>query len=350
MYCADRRKSFGSYSRRMYEAMRRRKTRGSVYHGPFLIIGMQVWIISAVILITLIITAWNAVGLQKVLARSTKEYLKDVTTHMAGEIGNTIHHKSQDLAMTADFAVSSLSGTEEDEDGLVQFLEQEARLLEFNVLTVIDRQGEMIHTPLPDTIDDTGLREIAKLDCVRESFDGKAGTSYIGGQEIIYSVPVYVDMSVEYVMVGTRSKEKMQDMIASKSFDGNSLSCIIDSSWEVILSPTDLKPFLQLDDIFNENKDEKLLSEIGQMRRNMQKGKGGILEFTSPLQEELFLSYDVLGINDWVLLTIIPADLISGNSEGSIWRFFLILIFVMAVFLIFLVNVYLFFNTGRREL
>lgn len=350
MYCADRRKSFGSYSRRMYEAMRRRKTRGSVYQGPFLISGMQVWIISAVILITLIITAWNAVGLQKVLARSTKEYLKDVTTHMAGEIGNTMHHKSQDLAMTADFAVSSLSGTEEDEAGLVQFLEQEARLLEFNVLTVIDRQGEMIHTPLPDTIDETGLREIAKLDCVRESFDGKAGTSYLGGQEIIYSVPVYVDMSVEYVMVGTRSKEKMQDMIASKSFDGNSLSCIIDSSGEVILSPTDLKPFLQLDDIFKENKDEKLLSEIGQMRRNMQKGKGGILEFTSPLQEELFLSYDVLGINDWVLLTIIPADLISGNSEGSIWRFFLILIFVMAVFLIFLVNVYRFFNTGRREL
>ena len=62
------------------------------------------------------------------------------------------------------------------------------------------------------------------------------------------------------------------------------------------------------------------------------------------------MSYDVLGINDWVLLTIIPADLISGNSEGSIWRFFLILIFVMAVFLIFLVNVYRFFNTGRREL
>ena len=63
--------------------------------------------------------------------------------------------------MTADFVVSSLSGTEEDEGGLVQFLEQEARLLDFNVLTVIDRQGEMIHTPLPDTIDETELREIA---------------------------------------------------------------------------------------------------------------------------------------------------------------------------------------------
>ena len=61
-------------------------------------------------------------------------------------------------------------------------------------------------------------------------------------------------------------------------------------------------------------------------------------------------SYDALGVNDWVLLTIIPSDLIAGSSEGSIWRFFLILIFVMAVFFIFLIKVYRFFSTGRREL
>ena len=93
-----------------------------------------------------------------------------------------------------------------------------------------------------------------------------------------------------------RSKEKMQDMIASKSFDGNSLSCIIDSSGEVILSPTDLKPFLQLDDIFKENKDEKLLSGIVQMRRNMQKGEGGILEFTSLFRRNCFCLIMRLGL------------------------------------------------------
>ncbi|MCA5963270.1 hypothetical protein LC724_26770 [Blautia sp. RD014234] len=82
----------------------------------------------------------------------------------------------------------------------------------------------------------------------------------------------------------------------------------------------------------------------------MRRGTGGILAFTSTHQDELYLSYDALGVNDWVLLTIIPSDPIAGSSEGSIWRFFSILIFVMAVFFIFLIKVYRFFSTGRREL
>ena len=47
--------------------MRRRVGKGSVYQGPFLISGMQVGIIGVVILITLLISAWNAIDLRKVL-------------------------------------------------------------------------------------------------------------------------------------------------------------------------------------------------------------------------------------------------------------------------------------------
>ena len=79
--------------------MRRRVGKGSAYQGPFLISGMQVGIIGVVILITLLISAWNAIDLRKVLDHSTEEYLNDVTMRMAGEIGNTMHHKSEDLAM-----------------------------------------------------------------------------------------------------------------------------------------------------------------------------------------------------------------------------------------------------------
>ncbi|MCQ4741357.1 hypothetical protein NE462_27850, partial [Blautia hominis] len=35
------------------------------------------------------------------------------------------------------------------------------------------------------------LKGMAELDCVRAAFKGRTGTSYLGGQEIIYSVPVY---------------------------------------------------------------------------------------------------------------------------------------------------------------
>ena len=43
----------------------------------------------------------------------------------------------------------------------------------------------------------------------------------------------------------------------------------------------------------------------------MKQGKDGILEFSAVTKEELFLSYNSLDINDWFLLTIIPAGIIS---------------------------------------
>ena len=52
--------------------------------------------------------------------------------------------------------------------------------------------------------------------------------------------------------MSVRSKENMQSLISSKSFSGQMLSCIVDSQGQVIISPTDLKPFLQLEDIFGE--------------------------------------------------------------------------------------------------
>lgn len=76
-------------------------------------------------------------------------------------------------------------------------------------------------------------------------------------EKYFYSVPVYRDNGVDGVLVGVRSKENMQSLISSKSFSGQMLSCIVDSQGQVIISPTDLKPFLQLGDIFKQEKMKK---------------------------------------------------------------------------------------------
>lgn len=76
-------------------------------------------------------------------------------------------------------------------------------------------------------------------------------------------------------MVGIRNKEKMQEMIAAKSFSGNSLSCIIDSGGNVILSPTDVETFMQLDDIFKNDRDSKVVDDIYEMKADLKRGKTG---------------------------------------------------------------------------
>ena len=50
-------------------------------------------------------------------------------------------------------------------------------------------------------------------------------------------------------------KKNIQNLIKPKSFNGQGLSCIIDQNGNVVISLTDLKPFMQLDNIFKDGTD-----------------------------------------------------------------------------------------------
>ena len=173
----------------------------------------------------------------------------------------------------------------------------------------------------------------------------------MGGESIFYSVPVYgMDGAVSEVLVGVRSMKNMQSMIASKSFNGDMLSCIVDSRGQVVISPSELKPFLRLDDIFRSGKEQKAAGDIRNMQDDMKKGKDGILEFSAVTKEELFLSYNSLDINDWFLLTIIPADIISGGAKRYILQTFFIIGILIVIFFLFLNAMYRFYHSHRKQL
>ena len=89
------------------------------------------------------------------------------------------------------------------------------------------------------------------------------------------------------------------------------LSCIINPYGEVVLSPTELKPFLQLDDIFSGGADSRTVESIRQMEQDMPQNRSGAFAFTAVDGTELILSYQPIEVNGWVLLTLVPAELIA---------------------------------------
>lgn len=318
------------------------------YRRPLMLRGVQIVFISAVVIITLLISIWNAADLRSVLDRSTKQYLYDVTIQTTREISDTMNHRMEDLKAVAD----SAARLQEDAGiaKLPELLKRKADILEFSSLFVIGNEGKLVSSSQSRSLNEQEEKRLSRLPVVKEAFEGKAGASYLGGQEIIYTVPVTINQEIQEVAVGIRNKEKMQEMIASKSFSGNSLSCIIDSSGEVILSPTDVETFMQLDDIFKNDRDSEVVDDIYEMKADLKSGKNGMLEFTSIKQEELYLSYNSLNINDWFLLTLIPADIISEGLDRYVFRSFLILGFVAAACFVLLLNVYRLFHESRRKL
>ena len=315
---------------------------------PLRLRGVQIVFISAVVIITLLISIWNAADLRSVLSRSTKQYLYDVTTQTTREISNSMNHRMEDLKAVANSA--SRMQVDTDIVELAEFLRSKVDIFEFSFLFIVDNEGKLVSSSLTHSLNKKELDRLSSIPVVKEAFEGKVGASYLGGQEIIYTAPVTINKEIKEVVVGIRNKEKMQEMIAAKSFSGNSLSCIIDSGGNVILSPTDVETFMQLDDIFKNDRDSKVVDDIYEMKADLKRGKNGILEFTSIKQEELYLSYNPLNINDWFLLTLIPADIISEGLDRYVFRSFLILGFVAVACFVLLLNVYRLFHESRKRL
>ena len=161
---------------------------------------------------------------------------------------------------------------------------------------------------------------------------------------------LYQENNIIGVLGGTGNKESMQRLIQPVSFDGQGLTCIADTEGNVVISPTDLDPFMRLDDIFKEDSEETTVRNIKRMQENMKEGKNGVFSFVAVDGRELILSYNILKSYDWVLLTLVPADLISYETDRYVIQTFAIVAGTILLFLFFLLILLFIYRNNRRRL
>ena len=123
---------------------------------------------------------------------------------------------------------------------------------------------------------------IISKDCknfsVFSTFSEKSIT-YIEGQSLVFSVPVESNGEINQVLAGVCKKENRQNLIAPQSLNGSGLSCIIDNNGKVVISPTDVKPFIQLDSIFMAKDENKTKNAIEEMKSHMSSGEPGVFNY-----------------------------------------------------------------------
>lgn len=299
---------------------------------------IQTGIVSIILLIVLLILAWNTSALNDVLEHSTAMYVKDVSYQLANDISARIDGFKVTLRQLAD-SIPRLVGSQLTEE----FLERKARIMGFDTLIIIDREERTMPA-------DFDLANLEDLSGVQNSFEGNESVIYIEGQHFLFSTPVYVNGKVEMVLLGLRRKENMQAIIQPKSFAGKSLTCITNRDGEVVISPTDLKPFMQLNDIFHSNTDIETKKAIRKMQDDMHKRQAGVFHFTAVDDTHLILAYQDIGVDGWVLLTLVPADLISAEANRYIIRTFIVVSGIILVFAVFLWTVIRFYKKNRKHL
>lgn len=311
-----------------------------VFYRKPLPVGFVLQIAAVTGILILVVTAmlWNAAGLWTVLEHSTDAYVKDVSNQLTSDITARLETDQAVLEQIAD-SVSRLPASENRAD----FLKRKAELLDFDSFVLVNPDG----TCVPPEADIPGLKDMAER-------YAEAGTErsviHVEGQNLFFFTPVCEQNRTIQLLTGIRNTENMQELICPKSFDGKGLTCIIDSQGQVVISPTELKPFMQLDDIFKNGNDQRATAAIEKMQENMAHGTPGVFHFTAVDETRLVLSYHAIGVSDWVLLTLVPADLISGYADQYIFRSFSIVGGVILVFMLFLALIVLFYRKNRIEM
>lgn len=184
--------------------------------------------------------------------------------------------------------------------------------------------------------DDGTQQNLGDLEAFLQSKNGKPGVSALEGQSILYSVPIWQEGAVCGVLAGVLDKTKMQNLLEGNAFGGNGVSCIIDRNFNVVISPREMHFFNALDEVFQKHDDQKTISEIEQMMENIKNRKDGNISFTTVDGKRVLMSYNALSDYDWTLLTIVPSNFISSQTNLHLLTtltiaFFTILTFVIII-------------------
>lgn len=286
-------------------------------------------------------TIWNAAGLQRAVHERTESYVEDVSVQLSNDIDNRLSKVTLDLEMLEDSLLQAdLSSNQET---LKAFLDRKADILGFTSMIILDAKGG-VYESNPIGVD------YFSLPGIQDSLAGKKGVPFLNQQGVLYSIPVIEGGQITGVLAGVRNKENMQKLIQAQSFDGNGLTCITDLNGNVIISPTNLEPFMRLDDIFVKQSDERVLNNIYQMQENMKNRQKGTFTFTAADQTNLVLSYSPLASYDWVLLTLVPADLISHETDRYVFQTYIVIAGTIALFIIILIILVRVYRNHYKEL
>lgn len=299
------------------------------------------WLFGIIVILILAISVATVVNvglLEKTIDKRTNAYMKDVSLEVAKNIDYRLATMTENLTMLEDSLARMDTLAERHE-----FLERKAPMLGFTYLVEMDTRGNVCHADGLET-------NLSHLSAFQQSMKGEPSVAFLEGQTVLYTIPMWQDGAVTGVLAGARDRKNMQAFIDSGSFGGQGVSCIIDQEGQVLISPTDLRFFLALDDVFQDNRDAALVRDIEQMKRNMRSGVDGDLAFTTVDGQQVLMSYNVLSAYDWILLTLIPADIISREINQNLLATLLITGATLLTFSVIILLMLYFYKSYRRHL
>ncbi len=144
------------------------------------------------------------------------------------------------------------------------------------------------------------------------------------GEIISLQVPVYKGGEVNALLVSSYGTETLQEVLNVSFFGGQGYSYIVHSNGDIVADSSFPTSFKNTQNIFLSinNADASNAEAAETMRYNMQFGENGYIMFRNKVDKYMY--YSDIGINDWYLMSVIPASVIdSTRNDIMITTYFL---------------------------
>lgn len=174
-----------------------------------------------------------------------------------------------------------------------------------------------------------------------------------GGRIAVYAVPIFEDGSDKRigVLFATYSLDTFRKTIEVSFFGGAGYSYVVQENGDVVVDSQHSESFknfknvyaalLTADPVNNKDSAEKLWQMINSK-------KGGYIEFYNGSQKYMYCS--PIGVNNWMLLTVIPASVIEDKINMVLNKTYLLGILLIAIFLLFIWHIMRIHTRNQKEL
>lgn len=261
--------------------------------------------------------------------RITQDYLVESANQGSDLINRQINKRLEDLQLIADLVVKEENSEEQAE--LLQNIRDKDYFMQ---LMLIDEKQESVIV--------SGIDAAAEdITFYNQSLYGSMGLSdvYLLEPNDIYVVSYYVpainDGQIIGELIATTAIENIVDTNLNHTFLGNAYFYVLDTDGTVIQQSHHQNSLYDGRNYFDFlNLAEEVSIDLDTLQSKMMNTKSGCFDFSSN-QEQRFVYYSPLHINNWYLFTVISSDnLISQNQKLSQSAYYLT-IKLVATFLCF---------------
>lgn len=166
--------------------------------------------------------------------------------------------------------------------------------------------------------------------------------------DVLISVPIFRNSEVIGVLSGRYKLEKLQALLTLDTFEGKGYGYIAKKNGKVIIYSNHLDADPDFNDIAKDFNDSTFLNgtSLNQVLEGIQKGKQGEIIYTWKNMDR-DMNYVPIGINDWYLLSVIPAQVINNHSNAILQQTITIGGFIILIILLLLFFLWRFWHRSQ---